>query len=37
LASILREGLGAFNTVLDKYTLADLMLRPRDFGLRSAA
>ena len=37
LASILREGLGAFNTVLDKYTLADLMLRPKDFGLRSAA
>ncbi|MDE2330982.1 MAG: Rrf2 family transcriptional regulator [Bradyrhizobium sp.] len=37
LASILREGLGAFGTVLDKYTLADLMLRPKDFGVRSAA
>ncbi|MBU6456081.1 MAG: Rrf2 family transcriptional regulator [Bradyrhizobium sp.] len=37
LAPILREGISAFNTVLDKYTLADLMLRPRDFGMRTAA
>jgi Rrf2 family nitric oxide-sensitive transcriptional repressor len=37
LPAILREGLDAFNTVLDKYTLADLMLRPKDFGVRSAA
>jgi len=35
--AILREGLDAFNAVLDKYTLADLMLRPKDFGVRSAA
>jgi Rrf2 family nitric oxide-sensitive transcriptional repressor len=37
LRGVLREGLEAFNTVLDKYTLADLMLRPRDFGVRPAA
>lgn len=37
LRSIFHEGLGAFNAVLDKYTLADLMLRPRDFGVRPAA
>jgi Rrf2 family nitric oxide-sensitive transcriptional repressor len=37
LRGILHEGLDAFNAVLDKYTLADLMLRPRDFGARTAA
>lgn len=37
LRGILDEGLDAFNAVLDKYTLADLMLRPRDFGARTAA
>jgi Rrf2 family nitric oxide-sensitive transcriptional repressor len=37
LRSILHEGLDAFNAVLDKYTLADLMLRPKDFGARPAA
>lgn len=37
LRGILQEGLAAFNTVLDKYTLADLMLRPKDFGMRPAA
>ncbi len=37
LRGILHEGLDAFNAVLDKYTLADLMLRPRDFGIRPAA
>lgn len=37
LRGILHEGLDAFNAVLDKYTLADLMLRPKDFGLRPAA
>lgn len=37
LRGILHEGLGAFNAVLDKYTLADLMLRPKDFGVRPAA
>jgi Rrf2 family nitric oxide-sensitive transcriptional repressor len=37
LRGILREGLNAFNTVLDSYTLADLMLKPKDFGARPAA
>jgi Rrf2 family nitric oxide-sensitive transcriptional repressor len=37
LRGILHEGLEAFNTVLDRYTLADLMLRPKDFGVRPAA
>jgi Rrf2 family nitric oxide-sensitive transcriptional repressor len=37
LRGILREGLDAFDAVLDKYTLADLMLRPKDFGVRPAA
>jgi Rrf2 family transcriptional regulator, nitric oxide-sensitive transcriptional repressor len=37
LRSILHEGLDAFSAVLDKYTLADLMLRPKDFGVRPAA
>ena len=37
LRGILQEGLAAFNATLDKYTLADLMLRPKDFGVRPAA
>jgi Rrf2 family nitric oxide-sensitive transcriptional repressor len=37
LRGILHEGLDAFGKVLDRYTLADLMLRPRDFGVRPAA
>jgi Rrf2 family transcriptional regulator, nitric oxide-sensitive transcriptional repressor len=37
LRRILHEGLDAFNAVLDKYTLLDLMLRPKDFGVRPAA
>ena len=37
MRGILHEGLDAFNAVLDKYTLADLMLRPKDFGVRPAA
>jgi Rrf2 family nitric oxide-sensitive transcriptional repressor len=37
LRGILHEGLRAFSAVLDKYTLADLMLRPKDFGVRPAA
>jgi Rrf2 family transcriptional regulator, nitric oxide-sensitive transcriptional repressor len=37
LSRVLHEGLDAFNGVLDKYTLADLMLRPKDFGVRTAA
>lgn len=34
LRGVLRESLDAFNAVLNKYTLADLMLRPKDFGVR---
>jgi Rrf2 family nitric oxide-sensitive transcriptional repressor len=37
LRGILHEGLNAFNAVLDKYTLADLILRPKDFGVPPAA
>jgi Rrf2 family nitric oxide-sensitive transcriptional repressor len=37
MRGILHESLDAFNAVLDKYTLADLMLRPKDFGIRPAA
>jgi Rrf2 family nitric oxide-sensitive transcriptional repressor len=37
LRGILHEGLDAFAAVLDSYTLADLMLRPKDFGARPAA
>ncbi|WP_366145804.1 hypothetical protein [Bradyrhizobium sp.] len=33
LRGILHEGLDAFDAGLDKYTLADLMLRPKDFGV----
>lgn len=36
LRGILHEGLDAFNAVLDKYTLADLMLRPKDFARPAA-
>jgi len=34
---LLHEALDAFAATLDRYTLADLMLRPKDFGLRPAA
>jgi Rrf2 family nitric oxide-sensitive transcriptional repressor len=37
LRGILAEGLDAFNNVLDKYTLADLMLTSKVFGPRPAA
>ncbi len=37
LHGILHEALGAFSATLDRYTLADLMLRPKDFGMRPAA
>jgi Rrf2 family nitric oxide-sensitive transcriptional repressor len=37
LRGILHEGLDAFAAVLDSYTLADLMLKPKDFGARPAA
>ncbi len=33
----LREALAAFNATLNRYTLADLMLRPKDFGIKPAA
>jgi Rrf2 family nitric oxide-sensitive transcriptional repressor len=37
LRGVLHDALGAFLKTLDRYTLADLILRPQDFGLRSAA
>jgi len=37
LRGALQEALGAFIRTLDRYTLADLMLSPKDFGIRSAA
>ncbi|HVV92131.1 MAG TPA: Rrf2 family transcriptional regulator [Hyphomicrobiales bacterium] len=33
----LQEALSAFLSTLDRYTLADVMLSPADFGLRPAA
>jgi Rrf2 family nitric oxide-sensitive transcriptional repressor len=33
----LREALAAFTGTLDKYTLADLLLNPEDFGIKPAA
>lgn len=37
LRGVLAEALEAFVGTLDRYTLADLILSPRDFGLRPAA
>ena len=37
LRRVLREALAAFTGTLDRYSLADLMLKPRDFGLKPAA
>ena len=37
LKGILHEALAAFLSTIDRYTLADLMLRPEDFGIRPAA
>lgn len=37
LKGVLKEALGAFMATLDRYTLADLVLRPGDFGIRPAA
>ena len=37
LRGVLKEALGAFMSTLDRYTLADLVLRPEDFGIRPAA
>ncbi len=37
LRGVLKEALAAFIATLDRYTLADLVLRPEDFGIRPAA
>ncbi|MDQ0333494.1 Rrf2 family nitric oxide-sensitive transcriptional repressor [Mesorhizobium sp. YL-MeA3-2017] len=37
LRGVLHEALAAFTGTLDRYTLADLMLSPDDFGLQPAA
>ena len=37
LRGVLKEALAAFIGTLDRYTLADLMLSPEDFGIRPAA
>ncbi len=37
LRGVLNEALGAFVAVLDRHTLADLVLRPEDFGIQPAA
>lgn len=36
LRGVLGEALTAFSATLDRYTLADLMLTPEDFGIRLA-
>jgi Rrf2 family transcriptional regulator, nitric oxide-sensitive transcriptional repressor len=37
LRGVLREALAAFAATLDRHTLADLMLTPKDFGIKPAA
>jgi Rrf2 family nitric oxide-sensitive transcriptional repressor len=37
LRGVLKEALDAFFAVLDSHTLRDLLLRPTDFGVKSAA
>lgn len=37
LRGVLNEALAAFMATLDRYTLADLRLRPEEFGIRRAA
>ena len=37
LRGALNEALAAFIGTLDRYTLADLLLNPRDFGIKPAA
>jgi len=37
LRGILNEALDSFNRTLDRYTLADLMLKPKAFGVQPAA
>jgi len=34
---MLKEALAAFSGTLDRYTLADLLLNPEDFGIQPAA
>ena len=37
LRGVLQEAMGAFLRTLDRYTLADLVLSPADFGIKPAA
>jgi Rrf2 family nitric oxide-sensitive transcriptional repressor len=37
LRGVLNEALGAFTATLDRHTLADVMLKPRNFGIKPAA
>lgn len=37
LRGAIKEAFGAFMETLDRYTLADLILKPRDFGITPAA
>lgn len=37
LPGIVTEALGAFMAVMDRHTLADLIIRPQDFGVIAAA
>lgn len=37
LRGVLQEALAAFIATLDRHTLADLILNPEDFGVRTAA
>ena len=37
LKGVLKEALTAFVGTLDRYTLADLVLNPKDFGIKPAA
>lgn len=37
LRGMLKEALAAFSGTLDRYTLADLLLNPEDFGIQPAA
>ncbi|CAM5529206.1 Rrf2 family nitric oxide-sensitive transcriptional repressor [Aquamicrobium terrae] len=37
LRGVLKEALAAFSGTLDRYTLADLLLAPEDFGIQPAA
>jgi Rrf2 family nitric oxide-sensitive transcriptional repressor len=37
LRGVLKEALAAFSGTLDRYTLADLLLNPEDFGILPAA